>query len=214
MSSLCHRILISVKGPKPYGSRYVGSMVADVHRTLKYGGIFMYPATKDAPNGKVRSIIWISFDHLVMICCLMFIVTPVYIKTFELFLLYSIQSWIWYQTSTRWIDFLFNNLLIIIIFEQKIGKLLFFQELFECCLSTFISVEQFHWIVVTFDVRKHSDGIHYGTSWRCSFERCYSYLRYPTRQNPSTLSRFFGVQRGCSRCSESYWTTRKVTCVY
>jgi fructose-1,6-bisphosphatase I len=28
-------------------------MVADVHRTLKYGGIFMYPATKDAPKGKV-----------------------------------------------------------------------------------------------------------------------------------------------------------------
>jgi len=39
---------------KPYGSRYVGSMVADVHRTLKYGGIFMYPATKDAPQGKLR----------------------------------------------------------------------------------------------------------------------------------------------------------------
>lgn len=30
-------------------------MVADVHRTIKYGGIFMYPATKDAPNGKVRA---------------------------------------------------------------------------------------------------------------------------------------------------------------
>lgn len=38
---------------KPYGARYVGSMVADVHRTLKYGGIFMYPATKDSPQGKV-----------------------------------------------------------------------------------------------------------------------------------------------------------------
>lgn len=38
---------------KPYGARYVGSMVADVHRTIKYGGIFMYPATKDNPNGKV-----------------------------------------------------------------------------------------------------------------------------------------------------------------
>ncbi|KAK7866610.1 hypothetical protein R5R35_010441 [Gryllus longicercus] len=42
------------KQGKPYGARYVGSMVADVHRTLKYGGIFMYPATKDAPNGKLR----------------------------------------------------------------------------------------------------------------------------------------------------------------
>ena len=29
-------------------------MVADVHRTLKYGGIFMYPATKDSPKGKLR----------------------------------------------------------------------------------------------------------------------------------------------------------------
>lgn len=42
-------------GKSPYGARYIGSMVADVHRTLKYGGIFMYPATKDAPKGKVMS---------------------------------------------------------------------------------------------------------------------------------------------------------------
>jgi fructose-1,6-bisphosphatase I len=39
---------------KPYGARYVGSMVADVHRTLKYGGIFMYPSTKESPKGKLR----------------------------------------------------------------------------------------------------------------------------------------------------------------
>ena len=39
---------------KPYASRYVGSMVADLHRTLIYGGIFLYPGTKDAPNGKLR----------------------------------------------------------------------------------------------------------------------------------------------------------------
>ena len=31
---------------KPYSARYVGSMVADVHRTLLYGGVFMYPAAK------------------------------------------------------------------------------------------------------------------------------------------------------------------------
>lgn len=37
-----------------YGSRYVGSMVADVHRTLLYGGLFMYPPTRDAPKGKLR----------------------------------------------------------------------------------------------------------------------------------------------------------------
>jgi fructose-1,6-bisphosphatase I len=41
-------------GKAPYGARYVGSMVADVHRTLMYGGIFMYPATSEAPNGKLR----------------------------------------------------------------------------------------------------------------------------------------------------------------
>lgn len=39
---------------KPYSSRYVGSMVADMHRTFKYGGIFMYPRTSDSPNGKLR----------------------------------------------------------------------------------------------------------------------------------------------------------------
>lgn len=39
---------------QPYGARYIGSMVADVHRTLKYGGVFMYPATKDSPKGKLR----------------------------------------------------------------------------------------------------------------------------------------------------------------
>ncbi|XP_015176919.1 PREDICTED: fructose-1,6-bisphosphatase 1 [Polistes dominula] len=39
---------------KPYSARYVGSMVADVHRTIKYGGIFLYPSTKTNPNGKLR----------------------------------------------------------------------------------------------------------------------------------------------------------------
>jgi len=38
----------------PFFLRYIGSMVADVHRTLKYGGIFMYPATASNPNGKLR----------------------------------------------------------------------------------------------------------------------------------------------------------------
>jgi fructose-1,6-bisphosphatase I len=37
-----------------YSSRYVGSMVADVHRTLMYGGIFGYPADKQNPDGKLR----------------------------------------------------------------------------------------------------------------------------------------------------------------
>jgi len=37
-----------------YGSRYVGSMVADVHRTLLYGGIYGYPADAKNLNGKLR----------------------------------------------------------------------------------------------------------------------------------------------------------------
>lgn len=38
----------------PYSGRYIGSMVSDVHRTLLYGGIFMYPADKKSKNGKLR----------------------------------------------------------------------------------------------------------------------------------------------------------------
>ncbi|EYC37542.1 hypothetical protein Y032_0781g2304 [Ancylostoma ceylanicum] len=34
--------------------RYVGSMVADIHRTIVNGGIFLYSPTKDAPKGKLR----------------------------------------------------------------------------------------------------------------------------------------------------------------
>ncbi|KAF7250623.1 Fructose-1,6-bisphosphatase isozyme 2 [Varanus komodoensis] len=41
-------------GSSPYGSRYIGSMVADVHRTLVYGGIFLYPANSQSPHGKLR----------------------------------------------------------------------------------------------------------------------------------------------------------------
>ena len=39
---------------KRKGLRYIGSMVGDMHRTLLKGGIFMYPSTVDAPNGKLR----------------------------------------------------------------------------------------------------------------------------------------------------------------
>jgi len=42
---------------KPYASRYVGSLVADFHRNLLYGGIFMYPADRkdpSKPQGKLR----------------------------------------------------------------------------------------------------------------------------------------------------------------
>jgi fructose-1,6-bisphosphatase I len=37
-----------------YSSRYAGAMVADVHRILLKGGVFLYPPTKKAPNGKLR----------------------------------------------------------------------------------------------------------------------------------------------------------------
>jgi len=37
-----------------YSSRYIGAMVADVHRILIQGGVFMYPPTSKAPKGKLR----------------------------------------------------------------------------------------------------------------------------------------------------------------
>lgn len=39
---------------RPYTARYIGSMVADIHRTMLKGGIFMYPATAKSPQGKLR----------------------------------------------------------------------------------------------------------------------------------------------------------------
>ncbi len=41
---------------RPYSHRYIGSMVADLHRTLIKGGLFMYPADKKNLNGKLRLI--------------------------------------------------------------------------------------------------------------------------------------------------------------
>lgn len=49
----------AVKNPdkgKPYSARYIGSMVADVHRTILYGGIFAYPADKKSKKGKLRML--------------------------------------------------------------------------------------------------------------------------------------------------------------
>jgi len=51
------KYLESIKYPpnnKPYSARYIGSMVADVHRTLLYGGIFGYPDDKKSKKGKLR----------------------------------------------------------------------------------------------------------------------------------------------------------------
>ena len=41
-------------GATPYGARYVGSLVADAHRTLMKGGIFAYPADSKSKTGKLR----------------------------------------------------------------------------------------------------------------------------------------------------------------
>lgn len=52
--------------PKPYTARYVGSMVADVHRTLMYGGIYLYPADAAKGNGKLR-ILYEGFPMAMLI---------------------------------------------------------------------------------------------------------------------------------------------------
>ncbi len=44
------------KTNRPLNSRYIGSMVSDIHRNLLYGGIFLYPASSKSPNGKLRLI--------------------------------------------------------------------------------------------------------------------------------------------------------------
>lgn len=50
----------SVKGylqyckAEKYSARYIGSLVADFHRNLLKGGVYMYPSTEKAPNGKLR----------------------------------------------------------------------------------------------------------------------------------------------------------------
>lgn len=41
---------------RPYSGRYIGSLVSDFHRNLLKGGIFLYPESKSAPNGKLRLI--------------------------------------------------------------------------------------------------------------------------------------------------------------
>ena len=39
---------------RPYSSRYIGSGVADIHRNLLKGGIYIYPTTTKSPKGKLR----------------------------------------------------------------------------------------------------------------------------------------------------------------
>lgn len=42
------------EGTRPYSSRYIGSMVCDIHRNLLCGGVFLYPADGRNPGGKLR----------------------------------------------------------------------------------------------------------------------------------------------------------------
>lgn len=42
------------KDDRPYTSRYIGSLVSDCHRNMMKGGIYMYPETSKAPEGKLR----------------------------------------------------------------------------------------------------------------------------------------------------------------
>lgn len=45
---------IKICKEKKYQARYIGSLVADFHRNLLKGGIYLYPATLQNPNGKLR----------------------------------------------------------------------------------------------------------------------------------------------------------------
>ncbi|HEX2093676.1 MAG TPA: class 1 fructose-bisphosphatase [Longimicrobiaceae bacterium] len=57
---------IDGENAKPFSSRYIGSLVADFHRNLLYGGLFMYPADSKSPNGKLRLLY--EAAPLAMIC--------------------------------------------------------------------------------------------------------------------------------------------------
>lgn len=49
-----YRRYIEWANSEGYSMRYSGAMVGDVHRTLMQGGVFLYPPTEAAPNGKLR----------------------------------------------------------------------------------------------------------------------------------------------------------------
>jgi fructose-1,6-bisphosphatase I len=53
-SAAQQRLVTHLKTDANFGSRYIGSFVADIHRTLLQGGLFMYPADSEAPDGKLR----------------------------------------------------------------------------------------------------------------------------------------------------------------
>ena len=53
---------------KKYALRYVGSMVSDVHRTILYGGVFVYPADSKSPKGKLR-VLYEGFPMALLVEC-------------------------------------------------------------------------------------------------------------------------------------------------
>jgi fructose-1,6-bisphosphatase I len=72
--------LNSIKYPtdekkSPYSARYIGSMVADVHRTLLYGGIFGYPNDKKSKSGKLR-LLYEAFPMAFLTEQASFLMTP------------------------------------------------------------------------------------------------------------------------------------------
>lgn len=48
------KLVSHLKTEGGFGSRYIGSLVADIHRTLLQGGLFMYPGESSQPEGKLR----------------------------------------------------------------------------------------------------------------------------------------------------------------
>ena len=50
----CYQRYLDWAQSNDYSSRYTGAMVGDVHRILLKGGVFLYPPTKKAPDGKLR----------------------------------------------------------------------------------------------------------------------------------------------------------------
>lgn len=53
-SYIQHCKQIAPQDQRPYTGRYIGSMIADIHRNLLKGGIYLYPPTKQNENGKLR----------------------------------------------------------------------------------------------------------------------------------------------------------------
>lgn len=51
---ISHAKLPVDQGGRGMGHRYIGSLVADFHRNMLKGGVFLYPADSNAPNGKLR----------------------------------------------------------------------------------------------------------------------------------------------------------------